>query len=346
MNENVKLDFTDYCRTCARKKPKILQNLYQVHGNGKTLAGKIKECISFSFYEFELRPKFICMDCISKLNAAYEFYRLVKNSDEKFKELVASELVGKSEAMEADDEPLIDLKPLILVKSQTKQTKVQPIINKLNRKHEDVHVNEPNMQQFYGESDPNMDKIILDIEKRWKRKLGIQTKPIKRQATVKQRQKPRLRRPFKDELTASEFQCFDCKSMHASMTKLKAHLRDSHNITIECRICGKKFTRHAYIRHLCDGRTEMQCQYCNSKFNSTVLIVKHINCHHKNKQNYKCAQCARAFPTKTLLDIHKPIHDMDENKFLCDICGSRFRTRYQIKEHIETTHTDKRCMYE
>lgn len=346
MNEKWNLNFIDSCRTCAIKT-KNLQNLYQVNEHGKTLAQKIKECLSLSFYEFELRPKYICTKCVSKLNAVYEFHERIKSSDEIFKKIVASEFVTKSETATADDE-FKDLKPLILMNTHS-DTTVQPIINKLRPKREDIYVDESKVEQFHDEPHPPVDDINSDLERRWQQKFGIHR--IQRVQGIKRKihKKPVAVKPkrrlnyFRDNLKATKFQCYDCKSTFPSMGKLKAHMRELHETTIECRICMKSFTRHAYVQHLCDGGMEMQCQYCIKKFNSTAMLIKHINRQHKNHHNYKCYDCARAFPIKALLEIHKPTHDTEEKRFVCDICGNRYRTRYQIKEHIETTHTDKRC---
>lgn len=336
MNES--WNSTDCCRTCATNT-KHLENLYEVNGSGKTLADKLKECLSFSFYEFELRPRSICSTCVKKLHAAHEFYQLIKRSDEKFKKSVASEFVCKTETNEANGDRLKDLKPLLLISSNTKPIRPQPMVKVKETKRENISGNALNVATFDSKPSPS---FMDELERRWQKKFGLQTKPTKkRAATIKRRRLSSYK--TSDKKIASEFQCYDCKSTFPSMERLKTHSREFHHTTIECRICSKEFTRHAYDQHLCDGGDEMQCQYCEEKFQSTVMLVKHINRQHKNHHNYKCYDCARAFPTKALLEIHKPTHNLEEPKFVCDICGNRYRTRYQIKEHIETTHTDKRC---
>lgn len=341
MNENLR--FTDYCRTCATRT-KNLKNLYQVQESDKTLAGKLKECSSLSFYEFELRPRSICTVCIAKLNAAYEFHLLIKESDEKFKQLVASEFVCKSETNESADNELNDMKPLLLANSHTTQTKGRSLVKPLRHpKQESIHIGA--LKVLGDASDSLIDKRDADLERQWQIKCGLLKQPNKKPVATVKRQRLRCMR---DKRAATKYQCYDCKSAFSTVSRLKAHLREPHHTTTtmkECRICMKELTQHAYEQHLCDGGTQMEsieCQYCMEKFRSTVMLVKHINRQHKTHHNYKCYDCARAFPSKALLEIHKPTHDTEEKRFICDICGDRYRTRYQIKEHIETTHTDKR----
>lgn len=338
MSEKRHSDFNDSCRMCAIKS-KNLRNLYQADEEGKTLAQKIKECLSLSFYEFELRPKCICTKCIAKLNSVYEFYQLIKSSDEIFKKIVATEFITKPEVDTAKDE-FKDLKPLILAKTQRTVTKIKPIkIDAVTTKRAD----KPKLEAFHEKPQVFVNEINPDLERLWRQKLGLLTKGHKKPAASNMKRRRQSANYFADKHQDTEFQCYDCKSMFPSAGKLRTHMHELHETMIECRICMKSFTRHAYTLHLCDGGNEMECQYCSKKFNSTVTLVKHINQQHKNHHNYKCYDCARAFPTKALLEIHKPTHDTEEKRFVCDICDERFRTRYQIKEHIETTHTDKRC---
>lgn len=336
MSEKCHSRFTDSCRMCA-VKTKNLRNLYQLDEDGKTLAQKIKECLSLSFYEFELRPKCICTKCVSKLHTVYEFYQLIKSSDEIFKKIVATEFITKPEATTAEDE-FKNLKPLILMSTHVDTKVIQPI--KINVPNTTKHEDKSNLKRLNDEPHVFVNENP-DLERLWRQKLGIQStersrKGYRKPAIVKRRRRLNY---FKDKLQAAEFQCFDCKLTFPSMGKLGTHMRELHDTTIECRICMKNFTRHEYTQHLCGGGIEMQCQYCIKKFNSTVMLVKHINQQHKDHHNYKCYDCARAFPTKALLEIHKPTHDTEEKRFVCDICDERFRTRYQIKKHIETTHT-------
>lgn len=334
-------DFTDSCRMCAIKT-KNLRNLYQVDDeHGKTLAQKIKECLSLSFYEFELRPKCICTKCVTKLNSVYEFYQLIRSSDEIFKKIVATEFITKPEIVTVDDE-VKDLKPLKLISAHS-DVKVKPIKINVPKTKQKV---ETNVEQSHNQPHVFVNDINPDLERLWRQKLGLQStgekyrKVQRKPAAIVKRQ--RRSNSFKEKLQNADFQCFDCKYIFPTMGKLQTHMRELHETTIECRICMRNFTRHVYSQHLCDGGTEMQCQYCEEKFNSTAMLVKHINQQHKNHHNYKCYDCARAFPTKALLEIHKPTHDTEEKRFVCDICDDRFPTRYKIKEHIETTHTDKR----
>lgn len=329
MNGSLKSEYSDYCRTCARESTN-LKSLYEDIEHGKTFAEMINICTRVSFNEFELRPKSICTNCMVNLKAAYEFYNLVISSEERFKTLISSDLLPKSG----------DVNDPKHIASSPEEYKFEPLFDEIDQsivKTEGVFVEEPNVTQLSdeNESDGNDDNDPT-FEPRWPiRKRAMPLKPDKKSAISK----PRRPSIFKQSM---EFECYQCHLSFSSLSKVKVHFRE-HDASTECRICMKKFTRHDYVRHLCK-ETEIPCQYCSKPFETTVSLIKHINGTHKDHRNYKCYKCAKSFHMKSLLEIHKPTHSQEAKRFICDICDSRYRTRFQIKEHIEVSHTDKRCI--
>lgn len=333
--------FSNFCRTCA-KESIYLQSLYHFAENDKTFADMIKMCTQISFYEFELRPKVICKDCVIKLNAAYEFYNLVRCSEETFKTMVSSQIFTKSEAStnEAMKESKLAASWHVVIqrKVETEPVKmtesiVEPKTEVLERA-EDIFVAEMRANLSNGGSERPCKK---KTGRKCKYKRGISKKQDKQSIASKKR-KIDVHRPY------AGFECYKCRKSFPSHFKVQVHLRE-HDATRKCRVCLKKFTQFAFFKHLCDDGTDMKCQYCSKPFQSTHTLVKHINGIHKDHPNYKCYDCAKAFPSKTLLEIHKPTHHGEENKFVCDICGSRYRTRFQIKEHMELKHSDRRSIF-
>lgn len=335
--------FSNFCRTCAKESSE-LQSLYHFTENDKTFAEMIKICTQISFYKFELRPKVICKDCVMKLNAAYEFYHLVRSSEEKFKTMVSSQIFTKSETGTNEDMKDSKLANRVHVVVQRKIEKEPVEMTKsifepeteIIERAEDIFVAEMCANRPNGERERPFTFADHRFDRKCKYNHGRSTKPDKKPIASKKR-KIDVHRPY------AEFECYKCKKSFPSHFKVQVHLRE-HDATRKCRVCLKEFTQYEFIKHLCDG-TEIKCQYCSKPFQSTHTLVKHINGNHKDHPNYKCYDCAKAFPSKTLLEIHKPIHDGEEKIFVCDICGSRYRTRFQIKEHMETKHSDKRSIF-
>lgn len=90
--------------------------------------------------------------------------------------------------------------------------------------------------------------------------------------------------------------------------------------------------------HICNGDTEISCEYCGLLFTSTSALVEHLTIHTENKF-YKCTRCPRIFAMGTLLKFHtSKCHRVIEPNFVCDICSEKFHSHYEIKNHVEEMH--------
>lgn len=322
------LKLFEYCRVCA-KKSKDLRSLHEEIECGKTISELVEMMTQFTLHEDDVRPNHICEDCVAMLNTAYEFYNLVRCSEQKFEDLVSSNFSTSD------------------IKSENSfKTSLEELHNsnflidgpcKMDTETENIFIEEPNVILLCDENEkPHSIKCVSPVEiVRPKRERETRSRK-----TIKRTKVVRTRRSNINNMMG-EFECYKCRLGFPSLFKVKTHLQE-HDAMTKCRICMKTLNHCEYAQHLCKGQ-EIDCQYCSKSFNTTIGLIKHINKNHKKHKNYKCYNCARAFHTKLLLEIHKPSHDAEELRFVCDICGNRFRTRYQIKEHIEINHTDKRC---
>lgn len=326
-------EFSEYCRVCVEKSHE-LKSLQEEMENGITISEVVKMCTQFSLQEDESKPKQICQNCITMLNTAYEFYNLVKSSQRKFENLFSSQSLTNNiknenfseqspNNLEVFDNNLTDTKDFTCSVNDLCQIDIET---------ENIFVEESNVTLLCDESEESHSIKVETVNDKGKRN--------QLQKTVKKPKIVKIRRRSINNVIGN-FECYKCKLGFPSLLKVQMHLEE-HDTMTKCRICMKTVNRCEYVQHLCIGK-EIDCQYCTKSFTTTITLIKHINKNHKKHKNYKCYNCARAFHTKLLLEIHKPSHDAEELRFICDICGNRFRTRYQIKEHMDISHTDKRC---
>lgn len=344
---NVNAHFPKHCRICA-KESKYLRCLLDVTSHGKTIAELINICTQVPLHEDESKPNCICMSCMTKLNTAYEFHNLVKNCDQLFDELFSKQSFLTRETYSFDD--YIDVKPI--EKHEVNPIALRPVSSKpvsfyddskdfYNNSTESVFIEEKKLPTLRNKrvnttKNPNALETlnVLELFERrdfTARKSNISVKGPKRHASTS------------IEKVNAKYECYICKKSFSALSKVRAHFT-THDNAISCRICMKKCTNYEYIQHLCKGH-DIQCEYCSQSFTTIPSLIKHININHKDHRHYKCSKCAKRFQMKILRDIHKPVHGEEEKNFVCDICNRRFRTRYQIREHIETEHTDRRCKY-
>jgi KRAB domain-containing zinc finger protein len=80
------------------------------------------------------------------------------------------------------------------------------------------------------------------------------------------------------------------------------------------------------------------CPICGKKYAPSrkrhILIQRHIESVHENKNDFKCDLCEKAFPTQEKLRRHKRRHFKNDQ---CSICRNRVDS---IKEHYEIFHSN------
>lgn len=338
------MEFSQYCRTCA-SETKQLRSIYEEIEHGKSIAEAIAICAQISLHENEMKPKQICLDCFAKLESAYQFYILAKNSEERFDEWILLHSVQNLATNIREDENTFKCtnhevfgfefsEPEALPVGWVEDKAFSPSVKDLSHlKTEDIFVEEPNVILLSDKSEKSSNYDSLD-------EVPLRQRQRKQQRSRVRKKVTNVQKSSQMKLSA-EFECYRCKLAVSSMHKLKVHMKE-HDASAKCRVCLGIFTKCDYMQHLCKG-SAIDCEYCSKPFNTTASLIKHINRNHKDHKNYKCKKCAKAFHMKLLLELHKPTHNLEEKRFICDICNSRFRTRFLIKEHIEINHTDKRC---
>ena len=64
----------------------------------------------------------------------------------------------------------------------------------------------------------------------------------------------------------------------------------------------------------------LNCDICSSKFETKIMLNKHINSHHEGNKSFKCEICDKTFSLKSALYRHfKSVHE-EKKPFKCEIC--------------------------
>lgn len=111
-----------------------------------------------------------------------------------------------------------------------------------------------------------------------------------------------------------------------------------------CAVCNGKFPLDCENEHLCDGATELLCDYCEETFRSTAKLMLHLSGQHDNKRFFKCELCPKRFSMRSLMEIHKKCHDVYRVEFVCKICDTKYATKYQLNKHIDEHHLNVRTV--
>ncbi|XP_031635836.1 zinc finger protein 878-like [Contarinia nasturtii] len=114
------------------------------------------------------------------------------------------------------------------------------------------------------------------------------------------------------------FKCAFCDLSFEQSDGLSKHLKKNHN--------EKK--PHLY-----------ECYLCKIRLNSYMKLKQHIKLHRRDK---KCGVCEEDL---TLHELNKHAC-CEEGKIACEYCNSLFDTTVKIVEHLESTHTENRTIYQ
>ena len=157
------------------------------------------------------------------------------------------------------------------------------------------------------------------------------------------------------------FQCPECQVDCLFKRTLKAHLLKVHNVDPSpkkeklekcvCTLCGKHLHakylhQHERLKHGIDRRDkqpiQIECTKCNTIFETTLELDKHVQVCQEIAKGFNCAHCELKWASGPMLNLHlKKDHGVLE-VFTCEICGKCFKVKASVESHINIDHTFKR----
>ncbi|XP_073832622.1 uncharacterized protein [Musca autumnalis] len=140
--------------------------------------------------------------------------------------------------------------------------------------------------------------------------------------------------------TSDDFPCTQCSIRFATPSLLKEHRRIHKKVApiqeIICEICQTAFeSTRPLIRHIKTEHPKAErysCDKCNESFILRSHLTKHLKQRHKKKQLF-CEICERDFKYKSSLEKHMRSHN-GERPYLCQQCGKTFRSSSNLSEHM------------
>lgn len=143
-----------------------------------------------------------------------------------------------------------------------------------------------------------------------------------------------------ERLKSNILYCDMCPNLtFYSKRKLIKHMRHLHNPQRrKCEICNR--TPICYERHIIRHHTShAKCTLCPAVFRHTSGLKIHMLNHEKVKPHL-CASCGQSFVSWNLLSRHEITMHSDVRKFPCDQCDRGFNRKYQLRNHINSFHSN------
>lgn len=142
----------------------------------------------------------------------------------------------------------------------------------------------------------------------------------------------------KSEITASFF-CHVCNRCYTRKYDLQKHVILKHPDE-KCNMETSSKAKNAYILEKCKSDGFYKCDFCESKFQRSQILLSHRRIHTQEKPHI-CHICGKQF--NVLAGVKRHIEQVHHKikKFCCEICYMHFDSNDKKEEHVNI-HTDDR----
>jgi uncharacterized Zn-finger protein len=348
------LNISELCRICAACTSGLVRHCIFEDIN---IPQKIATCLPISVSEEDDLSKFICGECIYKLDLLYDFRDLSLKTEEYLKTLISASKLNyfKSDEeintinemsqlpCESDIIPVANLDNSVScneVKSSVNDllvgdTLVEKCVDEVKQDQPIVYTRPIRAVRLASEISYNSDSILETL--------------LKKKNSVRNKKKYAA----KKKKTVLK-QCKYCPLVLPS-GKYGSHLVEEHKIEFECNECGNRFScvedleEHQNLtNHSVESQEEtkkrskslLQCNTCQKTYTRKHLLILHLR-RHTGERPFPCHLCERKYACKSSLNSHLLKHK-EEWKHVCNFCGKGFVDKHSFVYHVRSNHTGER----
>lgn len=344
------------CRACGNESENYV-SLFGVCENGMYLADMIAACTDIKIGENDGAPSNICYQCCTKLRTTYDFCKLVKDTNEKFKQFISAQQLQIETHVDctvfAETLPLnVEIKEEIEANNVADDAAIDDFPNDSDEFSDSGNY----VDDFKVDTDDEDDIPLLSFikPKQEKNKKCLNFAPSrvekkqKKEKTEKKQKKEKTKTLAMMRNMKLDYECYKCnKKGFQKLLHLRKHMKDHMIATpMKCVVCGMFYTQRNLEQHLCKG-TSVECEFCpeTTTFTTTLALIKHLErkvCDQK-QASHKCVECRKYFAMKWMIECHLEQH-LIGRKYVCKICTRGFSERQTFDRH-ENIHKGEACEY-
>lgn len=91
-------------------------------------------------------------------------------------------------------------------------------------------------------------------------------------------------------------------------------------------------------RSVGEGNRPFTCPECDSQFNRSYHLKRHLTTVHRGEKSFMCPECQYCFGHASSLKRHVATVHRGERPFSCSICGYSCAQASHLKNHLHTIH--------
>ncbi|KAK6630001.1 hypothetical protein RUM43_003822 [Polyplax serrata] len=337
--------FEKICRLCLREEGSLTQIF---DSNPKDVCSsidrKIMACSSIEVFQNDGLPTQICDECLSRVNAAFDFRIQCENADKTLHDIIS--LVHSPN------------------KTQNKSTEHCAIKSKLNTNWDNAKLMvEDGSQVIVIRNEelkiPNSDNVTGTF-------YVINEVDCVKETYQEENVDSSFREDTNDEGSAHNVDSYHPKPLPDKMSESnvfstneityggESDAEESQRVTTfcpktnegsildgskkkHCPYCNKKLARveeHSHQLNCYDIKKGFKCSRCFKEFHRKSNFKAHI-LRHSDKREFKCQLCEHAFVDSTGLKRHfLKHHEPEQEMFVGGCCGKTFKSKEGLKKHI------------
>ncbi|XP_075157324.1 uncharacterized protein LOC142230566 [Haematobia irritans] len=362
MSQNITLN--SLCRTCMtntnvsgkRSKFRIYKSIYETldGDDSNTIIAKlllIDPQIKVDADDDNM-SKIICLECTERLQNAYAFLAMYRESTEKFLKLLREQMVTTMEYVEVSDKCVTEE-----VANEEDVVGVEKYIVDIEKEksEEELEVDSDDwleIEEGYECTEQHINNE-LDTDDAIRVDRNVNTLPKKRAKSFNT--KIRVNR-YTDKILPNKnadgtIPCQQCGSVLEDLKAWQEHVhkhrletlkgkKDQHKARrsascYECEHCRKEFSKlSAYKNHLRihTGEQPFLCIECGKSFKFASSLNTHM-LRHRGVKTVQCPHCPKKFVCSSGLYGHMMVHTKNDKPHVCDICGAAFQMAYLLRKH-------------
>ncbi|XP_049282592.1 zinc finger protein 583-like [Anopheles funestus] len=313
-----------FCRLCLDKEEQLLDifSEQQITDREEPLPVRIQDCLQLDITQHDSLPKWICKQCLAKINDFTSFRKRCKENERKLL-LGEDDCPGLSLPVDADaqtdDDDEEEMEMIVIDPSQDYESSNDSLPNEAYGAQNATTVSYPPPLSTFG--------IQPDQAAEEEYGEGSEVEGEEEE----------------EEDDEGETKCDTVSG--ETRNGLPSHTDSTTTTTVQktvvytCKYCDVAFGAssacqlHEMQAH--DLLAPYGCIYCHYKTSIRTYLITHIRDSHSLTRPYICVQCNKGFLRRSDLKKHTFVHT-GIRPYACDQCSKSFSRNTNLKKHMRT----------